>query len=62
MTFTRLLICAGLYFAILFVTFVIDDLIEDFSDEPGTTETVYPYAPIEIVNQLIEKHGGIINN
>lgn len=24
MTFTRLLICAGLYFAILFVTFFID--------------------------------------
>lgn len=40
----------------------IDDLIEDFSDEPGTTETVYPYVPIEIVNQLIEKHGGIANN
>ena len=28
----------------------IDDLIEDFSEEPGTTETVYPYVPIEIVN------------
>ena len=39
-----------------------DDLIDDYAEEPGTIETVYPYVPIEIVNQLIEKHGGIINN
>ena len=40
----------------------LDDLIEDYSEEPGTTRTVYGYVPIEIVNQLIEKHGGIFNN
>ena len=39
----------------------VDDLIEDYSEEPGTTETVYPYVPIDIVNELIEKHGGIAN-
>lgn len=39
----------------------IDDLIEDFSEKPGSTKTVYPYVPIEIVNQLIEKHGGIVD-
>lgn len=40
----------------------LDDLIEDYAEEPGTTRTVYGYVPIEIVNQLIEKHGGIFNN
>lgn len=39
----------------------LDDLIEDYSEEPGKTQTVYPYVPIDIVNQLIEKHGGIAN-
>lgn len=40
----------------------IDDLIDNLAEDPGTTETVYPYVPIEIVNKLIEKHGGITNN
>ena len=39
----------------------VDDIIEEYSEEPGTTKTVYPYVPIGIVNQLIEKHGGIAN-
>ena len=39
----------------------VDELIEDLAEEIGTTETVYLCVPIEIVNQLIEKHGGIIN-
>ena len=39
----------------------VDDLIEGYSAEPGITRTVYPYVPIDIVNQLIEKHGGIAN-
>ena len=25
------------------------------------TETVYGYVPIELVNELAEKHGGIVN-
>lgn len=39
----------------------VDDLIEIYGEEHGTTETVYPYVPIDIVNELIEKHGGIAN-
>ena len=37
----------------------IDELIEPFAESPGTTETVYGYVPIDIVNELAEKHGGI---
>ena len=39
----------------------VDDLIEIYGEEHGTTETVFPYVPIDIVNELIEKHGGIAN-
>lgn len=39
----------------------LDPLIEDFSECPGELETVYGYVPIEIVNELIDKHGGIVN-
>lgn len=39
----------------------IDELIEDYSEEPGETETVYGYVPVEIVDQLITKHCGIVN-
>lgn len=39
----------------------VDDLIEIYGEEHGTTETIYPYVPIDIVNELIEKHGGIAN-
>ena len=41
-----------------------DDLIADYTawyDVDDPTEAVYPYVPIEIVNELIEKHGGIAN-
>lgn len=37
----------------------IDELIEDYSEEPGSTDTVYGYVPVELVEQLLEKHGGI---
>lgn len=36
-----------------------DPLIESFAEDPDTIETVFPFVPIEIVNSLIEKHGGI---
>lgn len=39
----------------------LDDLIEDYAEMPDTTETIYPYVPIDVVNKLIEKHGGIAN-
>ena len=31
-----------------------DELIEDYRDG-----TVYPYVPVELVDKLLEKHGGI---
>lgn len=37
-----------------------DDLINDYAEDPNEpTETVYGYVPVEIVDQLLEKHGGI---
>lgn len=45
-----------------------DELINDYAEggyeEDETTyytETVYPYVPVEIVDKLFEKHGGIVN-
>ena len=40
-----------------------DELIADYAEDPDNlTETVYGYVPIHIVNQLIEKHGGIVES
>lgn len=37
-----------------------DELINEYAeDNPGCLNTVYGYVPIEIVEKLIEKHGGI---
>lgn len=37
-----------------------DELINEYAeDNPGSLNTVYGYVPIEIVEKLIEKHGGI---
>ena len=37
-----------------------DDLILEFAESKDIpTDTVYGYVPIEIVEKLIEKHGGI---
>lgn len=39
-----------------------DYLIMDYAeDEDDPKGTVYGYVPIELVNLLIEKHGGIVN-
>jgi hypothetical protein len=43
----------------------LDELINEYAeqtDEDGnaTTETVFPYVPIEVVEALIAKHGGIV--
>ena len=39
-----------------------DPIIADYAENPDDlTETVYKYVPIEVVNELIEKHGGIVN-
>ena len=37
-----------------------DELINEYAEDGmDYTETVYGYGPIEIVEKLIEKHGGI---
>lgn len=37
-----------------------DELINEYAeDDLDYTNTVYGYVPIEIVEQLVEKHGGI---
>ena len=39
-----------------------DDLILEYAEDPDNpTRTVYGYVPIEVVDKLIEKHGGIVN-
>jgi hypothetical protein len=39
-----------------------DELISEYAEDPDIpTDTVYGYVPIDLVNKLIEKHGGIIN-
>ena len=38
-----------------------DELIAKYAEDPDEpTNTVYGYVPVDIVNQLIEKHGGIV--
>ena len=38
-----------------------DELIMQWAEDPkNPTQTVYGYVPIEAVEQLIEKHGGIV--
>ena len=36
-----------------------DELINDYAESDNYTKTVYGYVPIEVVERLIEKHGGI---
>ena len=39
-----------------------DELINDYAEDcDDYTDTVYPYVPVEIVDKLFEKHGGIVN-
>ena len=39
---------------------LIEEYAESFSeDAPDYTDTVYPYVPVKIVNQVLKKHGGI---
>lgn len=39
-----------------------DELISEYAeDDFDYTDTIYGYVPIEIVEKLIEKHGGIRN-
>ncbi len=39
-----------------------DDLIAKYAEtKDALTDTVYAYVPIEIVNELVAKHGGIVD-
>ena len=37
----------------------LDELIEEYAEDRGTASTVFGYVPVETVNRLLEKHGGI---
>ena len=38
-----------------------DELIEKYAEDPGSpTSCIYPYVPVDIVEVLMEKHGGIV--
>lgn len=38
-----------------------EELICEYAENSSDyTETVYPYVPVEIVEQVIEKHGGMV--
>ena len=40
-----------------------DELIALHAEDPDNpTETVYPYVPVSIVEQLLDKHGGTVHN
>lgn len=36
-----------------------DELINEYAEDDPYTKTIYGYVPIEIVEELINKHGGI---
>ena len=39
---------------------LIEEYAEIFSEDvPDYTDTVYPYVPVKIVNEVLKKHGGI---
>lgn len=39
-----------------------ESLIMNYAEEPDRPlDTVYGYVPVEIVDEMIEKHGGIVN-
>ena len=40
-----------------------DDLILEYAEDRNKpTKTIYPFVPIEVVIELINKHGGINTN
>ena len=40
----------------------VDELINEYAEFEPSTNTVYGYVPKEIVIQLIEKHGGLVDS
>lgn len=40
---------------------MLDEYVEWYGyDEPNWTKSVYPYVPLKLIDEMIEKHGGII--
>lgn len=39
----------------------LDDIINNYAEEEDTCDTVFGYVPIDIVQELVDKHGGIVN-
>lgn len=37
-----------------------DRMLTPFADGEELTETVYPYVPVEVVNAVLARHGGIV--
>ena len=37
----------------------VEPLITEFAEEPDYTNTVYPYVSTDLIEQVLEKHGGI---
>lgn len=38
---------------------VTDSIIGEWAETPGTSDTVFGYVPVEVIDQLMEAHGGI---
>ena len=38
----------------------LDELLEEYAEEPGTTETVFHRVPREVIEELLDNHGGIV--
>ena len=38
---------------------LIEKYVESIYEDPDYTDTIYPYVPVKIVNQVLKKHGGI---
>ena len=39
-----------------------DNLIQQYAEDPDTKDTVFGYVPIVVVNKLIEGHGGLFKD
>lgn len=39
-----------------------DELINEYAEWSNYTQTVYPYVPVEVIEQLLLKHGWIKSN
>lgn len=39
-----------------------EESLMEYCEDSGTLETVYAFVPVEVINKVIEKHWGIIDN